>query len=174
MVATATGTVEGATMSGAVAIVIVIGAVAALYAVQTLIGKTTNAASRQVFKKTYRSGRSEISRTLAFSAPVAPKILEEKIVERVNAHASAPAVAGGLYLARRSPGLLVFEVGNKVNTAMRARVDLQATASGCTGTFGVTNWKESGAVVMGHSQVGKLIDRIKLAVADAGGSAREG
>jgi hypothetical protein len=161
-------------MSGAIAIVIVIGAVAALWGVQTLIGKTTNAASRQVFKKTYRSGRSEIERTLTFAAPVAREVLEQRIVERVNAHTSAPAVAGGLYLAQRSPGLLVFEVGNKLNTAMRARVDLQSTASGCNGSFAVTHWKESGAVVMGHSQVGKLIDRIKLAVQELAGSAREG
>jgi hypothetical protein len=156
-----------------IVILVLAGAVAAIWAIQTAVGTATNAASRQVFKKSHQRGRSEMARTLTFTAPVSAGVLEQKIVDRVNAHPSAPALAGGLYLYQRQPGFLVFAVGNKMGYSMRARVDLNEANEGTSGKFEVSDWKESGAVVMAHTYVAKLIDRIQLAVADVSGTSVE-
>lgn len=161
-------------MSTIVVVLIVVGLVAALYGFNYLTGKATNAASRQIFKKSYEKGRSEVHRELNFQAPIGPEELLERIIRGVNPHASAPAVAGGLYLEQRSGNTAVFALGNKVSTAMRSRVVVHAADAGSAGRFDVLQWKESGASVMGSKSVGPLIERIEAAVQNAGGTTTQG
>lgn len=158
-------------MATVIGLVIFIGAIAALWALNKAVGKTTNAASRAVFRKSYDAGRAQMKRSMSFSAPTSVEALADRIVAVVNAHPQAPAVVGGLYLYQRSESLIVFALGSKVNPAtFRARVDLRPTPTGASGSFRVVDWSESGATVIGRETVDRLITRISKAVHDLSGS----
>jgi hypothetical protein len=154
-----------------IAIAAIVGLFVALWGVQTIIGKSVNAADRAVRRKSHQAGRAEMTQRLSFTAPLSPAQLAEQIVTTVNAYPQAPAAVPGLFLLQRSESLIAFAVGSKLNgTMVRARVDLEATQAGCRGTFGVEDWTENGATVIGKDKVSLMRERVGQAVQAAGGS----
>lgn len=152
------------------AILVIAGAVFALWAIQTAIGKATNAVDRAVRKDTYNAGKSEANATLSFSAPIPPKELISKIVAVVNAHDAAPPVVGGLYLKHRKDKLAQFAFGSKFGgDNFEAAVRLDETNQGCRGVFEILAWKESGATVQGKDEMKRLRTRIEDAVKESRG-----
>lgn len=153
------------------AVLIIVGAVVVLWGIQTVIDSAISGADRAVRRKTYDAGRREVLSTTTFTAPIASDELLEKIVTTVNAHASAPAVVGGLYLKARDTNSATFATGSKAGgDAFRAQVSVTRGDDGSRGTFEVLNWSESGAEVAGRSDAAKIRSRIETVVLGCGGS----
>jgi hypothetical protein len=154
-------------------IVVLVGAVVALYTVNKLIGKGINAADRAIRHKTFEKGRAEASAGLHVTVPVPPEQCIDAIVRTVNAHERAPVVVAGLYLRDRSRTEAVFAFGSKLEDSFAAGVKLAATAEGASGGFEVLAWKESGADIHGRDEMSRLRSRVAEAVRGLGGTARQ-
>ena len=138
------------------------------------VGAAINTADRAIRRPTHQKGRAEASTALQIAAPVPVTELLEAIITRVNAHAAAPAVVQGLYLADQSDAGLRFAYGSKAGgDSFLAGVDLEPSAAGSMGTFEVLTWKESGADIYGRDDMTRLRDRVADAVRSLGGSADE-
>jgi hypothetical protein len=138
-----------------------------------LLGQLWDKGERKVLNKSYRAGSAEIRRALQFSAPVPRAQLQQGVIDALGLRTSAPFLWGNLYLKERTGDRVVIALGNKMGTALRARVDFWETEGGAAGAFAVTDWQESGSSVIGRERVGPLIERISHAVAGLSGAAQE-
>ena len=160
-------------MNGFVVFLIIAAAVAALWTIQTVIGKSVSAVDRTVRKKTHAAGRAEVATTLQISAPVPPAALVSEIVTRVNAHPAPPALVPGLYLKHQTDMLAQFAFGSRTHgDIFGAVVRLSATATGCAGSYEVLHWTESGADVSGKNAIAQMRSRIADAVGSLSGEAQ--
>lgn len=170
---TATATAgRGTALSEIEMVLIIAGAAGAIYGLKRLA--KASSARRQIFTATSERDGTDTSRQLRFTAPVDAASLCECIVQRVNAQAGAPIAASALYVSQRSDNSVVFAWGSLMSTSMRAKVVTRRAEHGSSGSFEVLDRTGPGANVEGSGVVGPLIDRIKSAVSDAGGSTSEG
>lgn len=160
-------------MATVLGIVILAAVVGVVMLVQTGIGKSVNAVDRRVRSGTYQSGNRQVWTGLKITSPAPVRQTLEAVVTTVNAHASAPALVGGLFVKARGDDWVIFSVSNKLEEALNSVLQLQESASGCTGTFTVTAWKTSGADVAGRTELPRLRERIARAVSELGGTAEE-
>jgi hypothetical protein len=152
-------------VNGVVVFLIIGGGIAALWLIQTAIGKSVSAVDRTVRKKTHAAGRAEVAAALSFSAPVPPGALVTEIVSTVNAHPSPPALVPGLYLKHDTASMAQFAFGSRTHGDLfGAVVRLKENTSGCTGTYEILHWTESGADVSGKTEMTKMRARIADAV----------
>jgi hypothetical protein len=141
-----------------------------LWFVQAGIGKSVSAIDRSVRSKTHAEGLAEVHATLEITAPIAPADMITRIVNSVNAYPAAPAVVGGLYLKARSDDLAQFGFGSKAaGDSFDAAVQLSSTSTGCTGTYQILHWKESGADVVARRDMARLRGRVESAIRAAKG-----
>ena len=119
-----------------------------------------------------RRQRVRVSR-LQFTAPVDAGTLCECIAQRVNARTSALVVTPGLYQSKRSPNRIVYVWGSLMSTSVRAQVVTRTAGHGSTGFLELVGRGRSTFSGRDDDVLAPVIDRIKSAVSDAGGSSSE-
>jgi hypothetical protein len=158
-------------MDTLVGFLVLIGIGAALWWGNVAIDKGVSAVDRTLRSKTYTVGIDEVAAVRLLAAPIAPSVLLDQIVSAVNAHPSAPALVGGLYLKGRTARTACFGYGSKAHgDAFDALVKVWPIDTGSAGSYHVENWAESGADVLGRKEMVRLRSRIEEAVHAANGS----
>jgi hypothetical protein len=127
-------------MGALLGILLIGGLVFAIWAIQTVIGKSVSTVDRAIRKKTLVAGRAEVHAGLSITAPIPPDALIPRIVSTVNAHAAAPMLVGGLYLKHRTDTLVQFALEQDERRASAQLYDyappvpdVRARTRSCTG-----------------------------------------
>lgn len=160
-------------MSGFLAVVLIVGAVAVCWLIPKMIGKGINAADRKLIRpNSYANAQETVRGELSVSAGIAPAELLSKVVADVGAASTRPATMAQVYVKRRTSDGVVFAFGSGfVGDLFVAAVELSASEGGSRGVFHVLAWKESGADVSGLKTMRELREKVQQSVLAAGGVA---
>ena len=143
----------------------------AVWAVQSGIGKAVDAVDKAVRPASFAAGAAEAHTALSIDAPAAPADLLARIVTSANPFPTPPAIVPGLYIKTRSNDLAQFGYGSTARGDLfDAAVRLRPTHTGCSGTYEILHWQESGADVLGRREMERLRGRVEGAVQAAHGS----
>lgn len=158
-------------MNGFVVVVVLVGAVAAYWFINNMIGKGINAADRKLIRpNSYAKAQETVRGELELTAGMAPAELLSRVVSDVGAATARPATVAQVYLKQRTADGVVFAFGSGfVGDVFVAAVELSGVDGGSRGVFHVLAWKESGADVSGLKTMRELRDKVQRSVLAAGG-----
>ena len=159
-------------MNGFLAVVVIVGLIAAWWLIPKMIGKGINAADRKLIRpNSYAKAQETVRSELTLTSGIAPADLLSKVVSDVGAATARPATVAQVYLKQRTSEGAVFAFGSGfVGDLFIAAVELSASGGGSRGVFHVLAWKESGADVKGLTTMRELRDKVQQSVLAAGGA----